>query len=1091
MASFLAGADVDLPALERIARAFLPRVEPLLGVDLGSLRLSRGRSGASGGSLWLVDFDVLRDGRPIEGARVVFRVNNGNLVQLGSENLPAAGIPAPSERVTRKEALAILGAFVGGFDARDTFVDGGSLHLLPVALADNRFSEGFAPGKGRGLALVWQISFRRRGEMGTWRARIDATTGKLLELADTHLYGKVQGGVGSPAAGGEVELPMPFADLSTGDFADAAGRFNFSGAPVSSTLSGRYVGISDTCGPIAQNASAAGRISFGASVGTDCATPGFGGAGNTHAARTQFYHLNRIKQVARGWLPGNPWMDRQLLARVNFPGSCNAYWNGDDVVFLRSGDGCGNTGEIPEISLHEYGHGFDENDGSGPSPDPGTAESYADITAALTLRSSCIGRGFYSSNCNGYGDSCTACTGVRDIDWARHASNTPHTVANFTQLHCEPEQFGGGPCGGDGHCESYVVSEAIWDLAARDLPSPGSAAAWTVAERLWYLSRQTATSAFTCDTSTPTWTSNGCGTGSLWRVLRFADDDDGNLANGTPHSCHLFAAFDRHGLACASDAGANVCFSGCTPPAVPQVTVTPGVGEIGVSWTSAGSGVVYDVFKSELGCNAGFVKVADSVAGTSWIDMVVGDGITYSYQVIAHPAGSLACSAAPSTCESVAPTSPSCDLAAPEGATAMTRGLSSITVSWNAVAGATGYIVDRSTTSGGPYAEVGSTTAPATTWIDSGLQEGTTYHYTVRACSDCESGPSAEVQATTFACTPQTVYSNDFETGGDLADWTRGVFPGGAGTSDWQGIQTCDAHSGSRVFRFGGSSSCDAASGAGQYTFAQPRGVSGIAIPADALASRLSFRHRWNFEPGYDGGTLALSLDGSDYTFIPASAILSGATYNAQLASTCGLGENAGRAVFTGYQPDVFENTVVDLDAACHLASGTMDGCAGRTIWVAFVAVTDCIVSGPGWYLDDVTVSVCGPGHMDQEALDLYTLPPCRVIDTRGAAGPLGGPALQPQELRTFDPAGGCGIPATARALVLNLTVIQPAASGHVTLFPAGTSTPSTSTINFAAGQVRANNAVIPLDVDTGAFVAKNGSHGTVHVVVDVTGYFE
>lgn len=292
VATYLTGAEVNLQTLERIARAFLPRVAPLLGVDPGSLRLSPGRSGESGGYLWLIDFDVLRDGRPIEGARVVFRVNNGNLVQFGSENLPAASVPTPRERVTRQEALATLGAYIGGFDARDTFVDNGTLHLLPIALADSSFGDGFAPGSGRGLALVWQLSFRRQGELGTWRARIDATTGKLLEFVDVNRYGRVMGGVyrDSPAIGGEVELPMPFAGLSTGGFADAAGRFDFSGSPVSATLSGPYVRIADDCGPISQSANAAGSISFGGSAGTDCATPGFGGAGNSHAARTQFYH---------------------------------------------------------------------------------------------------------------------------------------------------------------------------------------------------------------------------------------------------------------------------------------------------------------------------------------------------------------------------------------------------------------------------------------------------------------------------------------------------------------------------------------------------------------------------------------------------------------------------------------------------------------------------------------------------------------------------------------------------------------------------------------------------------------------------------
>jgi hypothetical protein len=151
IAAALPSGKVDLAALEGIARAFLPRVAPLLGVDPASLALSPGRSGQTPAALWLVDFDVLRGGRPIEGARVVFRVNNGNLVQFGSEGLPAAGAATPVESVDGKQALQALSALVGGFGATDTFLDSGSLHLLAANTSDPRFSEGFEPGNGRGL----------------------------------------------------------------------------------------------------------------------------------------------------------------------------------------------------------------------------------------------------------------------------------------------------------------------------------------------------------------------------------------------------------------------------------------------------------------------------------------------------------------------------------------------------------------------------------------------------------------------------------------------------------------------------------------------------------------------------------------------------------------------------------------------------------------------------------------------------------------------------------------------------------------------------------------------------------------------------
>jgi hypothetical protein len=71
------------------------------------------------------------------------------------------------------------------------------------------------------------------------------------------------------------------------------------------------------------------------------------------------------------------------------------------------------------------------------------------------------------------------------------------------------------------------------------------------------------------------------------------------------------------------------------------------------------------------------------------------------------------------------------------------------------------------------------------------------------------------------------------------------------------------------------------------------------------------------------------------------------------------------------------------------------------------------------------------------------------------------------------------------------LTVVQPTASGHLTVWPSGAAQPSTSTINFGGGQTRANSAVVPLGPDGrfSAIAAVPG--GDVDLIVDVTGFFE
>jgi len=124
--------------------------------------------------------------------------------------------------------------------------------------------------------------------------------------------------------------------------------------------------------------------------------------------------------------------------------------------------------------------------------------------------------------------------------------------------------------------------------------------------------------------------------------------------------------------------------------------------------------------------------------------------------------------------------------------------------------------------------------------------------------------------------------------------------------------------------------------------------------------------------------------------------------------------------------------------------------------------------------------------------LNYFTLPPCRVVDTRDLGAPIGGPVLQGQETRPFAVGGNCGIPSGAKAISLNLTATQSSAQGNVALFPAGQPAPPVSTINYVAGQTRANNAVVSLD-PSGAMAAFVGQPvgTTVHLVIDVNGYFQ
>jgi hypothetical protein len=122
---------------------------------------------------------------------------------------------------------------------------------------------------------------------------------------------------------------------------------------------------------------------------------------------------------------------------------------------------------------------------------------------------------------------------------------------------------------------------------------------------------------------------------------------------------------------------------------------------------------------------------------------------------------------------------------------------------------------------------------------------------------------------------------------------------------------------------------------------------------------------------------------------------------------------------------------------------------------------------------------------------DFFTLSPCRLIDTRQAGQ---GPALTSGVPALVDVHGVCDIPGTAKAVAVNVTVLQAQGAGSLTLHPGNLSTPNTSTINFPAGLNLANNAILALasngEGTLGVTPVVSGG-GTVHVIVDVSGYFQ
>ncbi len=121
--------------------------------------------------------------------------------------------------------------------------------------------------------------------------------------------------------------------------------------------------------------------------------------------------------------------------------------------------------------------------------------------------------------------------------------------------------------------------------------------------------------------------------------------------------------------------------------------------------------------------------------------------------------------------------------------------------------------------------------------------------------------------------------------------------------------------------------------------------------------------------------------------------------------------------------------------------------------------------------------------------LAFYALTPCRVVDTRGPNGPLGGPYLRGSAAGRDFPitSSKCNIPSSAQAYSLNFTAIPRKALNYLTTWPAGQSQPVVSTLNAVTGAVTANAAIVPAGIggDIDVYVSDDSD-----LAIDIDGYF-
>ncbi len=670
--------DTNVDSLEAPARAFLNENKSLVLAGDSELVYSKTASGPMLDSVWQLSFDHVVHGIPVVGERFVLTIGHGNLISFGAprwSRVDASPIPdldlgeakdrlASYLKLTEKDAMDITSK--------------AQLQFLPVPV-ETKDGAARAPytgaiGAGYTTALVWRFSVVISGQEGDWLTMVDAHSGKVWAFVDQTEHAQIKGGVHPfsndgicPEGCEQPNFPMPYAEMATDTTlkpANSSGLYDCS--PAGTMMGTRFQGQfmrpgGGVCGLFGQQVTCDSDINLGTNGPTQCSVPAGTSAGNTHAMRDSYYHLTRLAEHAQTWLPNLPWLTSTVEVQIDQDpesfGTCDASWKtlyGERLTYLEgNGQNCRNCGEIAGILMHEWGHGLDYHDLFIQDNPP---EAYADITSMMMTHQSCEGRGFLmpfngsTGRCNGYGNDCLTCSGVREMDWDKRANHVPSTPGGFVQSRCTG---GGGPCGREVHCEGYLGGETIWDLVNRDLTAMGVdlPSAWQLVDKLWFVTRY-ASGGGMWECALPN--ADGCFSTSLFSRLRNIDDDDGNLANGTPHAAAIFAAFSRHGIACgqASDAS-NQNYSTCPTVGTVSPTFDIASGTVTLKWAPVAHAVQYRILRNDIGCNWASTTVGTTL-GTSYTDSGLGNSFTEYYRVQAL-GGNSACDAPVSACIAATP----------------------------------------------------------------------------------------------------------------------------------------------------------------------------------------------------------------------------------------------------------------------------------------------------------------------------------------------------------------------------------------------------------------------------------------------------
>ena len=343
---------------------------------------------------------------------------------------------------------------------------------------------------------------------------VDADTGAILHQ-ESKIYHAVSGRVTGIATQGynadtcsaEVAQGLPYVEVRTGNtvaYADFDGNYSIpagaAGATYTTRLAGRWFTSYNNGTPTLSLSTAAND---GAAW-----SPVFNEGNLVETDRSQvnaYLHANIIRDLIVAASPQFPTVNNQASSfqvNSNIASTCNAYYTASTINFYLAGGGCANTA-FGTVVHHEYGHNVVEKGGSGQGE---YGEGMGDVCGLLVSDEPRTGIGFQ-----------TCSNGIR-------------TAAN----NCQFSATGCSSCGSAIHSCGQLISGCVWDLRNLLLAAyPASyrtvLADLAVNSVLLHGAVTTINADITID------------------FLQL-DDDNANLADGTPNYQYINQAFSQHGL---------------------------------------------------------------------------------------------------------------------------------------------------------------------------------------------------------------------------------------------------------------------------------------------------------------------------------------------------------------------------------------------------------------------------------------------------------------------------------------------------------------------------------------------------------------